>query len=62
MRNESLNPNFSLTLSYTPPPPTEPSMETSEFQVLSLDGKVWSFEASSPEVRIVHVYSLSVQL
>jgi len=42
--------------------PSEPTMETSEFQVLSLDGKVWSFEASSPEEALSWVTAVEDQI
>ena len=46
--------NFlSLSLSLFPPDAPPPPPEISEFHILSLDGKVWIFEANSPEVGMI---------
>ena len=40
----------------------DPTLESPEFQVLSLDGKVWVFEAGTPEEAETWVKSIEEQI
>ena len=44
------------------PIPPDPILESAEFQVVSLDGKVWEFECVSPEETALWVRAIGDQI